>query len=138
MATVDELVRAVRAGCADEVEQLADEKGIKQQVLNETQQYAQREAMHIMHPDRCDEPPSFDGINLSDPGDMDDFLLILDYLESMGLKFTPQVLKFESQHPQTVVNRKDLCRRLHLRSYDRTPLLVQLLEERYAAVQGRG
>jgi hypothetical protein len=90
-----------------------------------------------MDPTQCEEPPSFDGINLEDPGDMDEFLLVLDYLEWLGLKFTPQVLKFESQHPETVIDRRQLCERLSLRSYNRAPLLVQMIEEQYNAFERR-
>jgi hypothetical protein len=125
------LVQNSQAEVTAEVQRLVEEKGIKKAILDEAQRFAQAQALHIMNPDQNPEPQSFPGIDLSDENEQDEFLLVLDYLESLGLKFSPTILKYESQNPKIVTNREELCRKLHLRSYDRTPLLVQLIEEQY-------
>ena len=89
--------------------------------------------MHLMNPN-SPEPKKYPGIQL-EGDEKDEFLLVLDYLESIGLKFTPTVLKYESQNPDVNTNREELCQRLNLRSYDRTPLLVQLIDERLKALE---
>jgi hypothetical protein len=61
----------------------------------------------------------------------------MEYLESIGLKFAPTVLRYEGQHPNHFANRVDLARKLHLRSYDKTPLLVQIIEEKLKALGER-
>jgi hypothetical protein len=65
-----------------------------------------------------------------DNGELIEYRLVMDYLESIGLKFAPTVLRYESQHPNLFADRAELAERLHLRSYDRTPLLVQMIEEK--------
>jgi hypothetical protein len=130
MLDLDALIQDSQAGVVEEVQRLVEENGIKEQVLREAQTLAQQHAMYLMNPQQFQEPPAFPGIPL-DNESRDEFLLVLDYLESIGLKFTPNVLRYESQHPDIATERDGLCRRLNLRSYDRTPLLVQLIEERY-------
>ena len=112
-----------------EVQQLVEEKGIKQQVLEEAKQLAQTQAKHIMDPE-LNPPVKFPGITFESEEDELEFRLVLQYLESIGLKFTPTVLRYESQNPSYDVKTKELAEKLHLRSYDSTPLLVQLIEER--------
>lgn len=130
---LDDILQSTQGTVIEEVQKLVEEKGIKDQVLKEAQQLAQQQAMHIMNPD-SPEPPTFPGIQLT--GDEEDeFYLVLDYLESIGLKFTPTVLKYESQHPDVKTKRDELSQRLNLRSYDRTPLLVQLIDERLKALE---
>ena len=115
---LDSFIESTQKDVVEEVQQLVAEKGIKEQVLKEAQELAQQQAMHLMNPS-SPEPPSYPGIQL-EGDEKDEFLLVLDYLESIGLKFTPTVLKYE---------------RLNLRSYDRTPLLVQLIDERLKALE---
>jgi hypothetical protein len=131
MDFLSDLVQNSQAEVTAEVQRLVEEKGIKKTILDEANRFAQAMAMHILNPGQAPEPQDFPGIDLSDESERDQFLLILDYLESLGLKFTPSILKYESQNANLVLNRDDLCRKLHLRSYDHTPLLVQLIEERY-------
>ena len=118
----------------EEVQQLVEEKGIKKQVLDEAKKLAQTQAMHIMDPE-LNEPVSFPGIPLETEEDEIEFRLVLEYLESIGLKFTPTVLRYESQNPSYDVNAPELAEKLHLRNYDKTPLLVQLIEERLQALE---
>jgi hypothetical protein len=134
MDFLNSFIQTTQADVVEEVQRLVEEKGIKDKVLQEAQALAHRQAMHIMNPTQCEEPESYKGIELNDE-DRDEFLLVLEYLESIGLKFTPTVLRFESQNPQVLTDRENLCKRLNLRSYDRTPLLVQLIEERLNSFQ---
>lgn len=130
---LDSFIESTQKDVVEEVQQLVTEKGIKQQVLKEAQDLAQQQAMHLMNPN-SPEPKKYPGIQL-EGDEKDEFLLVLDYLESIGLKFTPTVLKYESQNPDVNTNREELCQRLNLRSYDRTPLLVQLIDERLKALE---
>lgn len=59
-----------------------------------------------------------------------EYLLIQEYLQSIGLVTAPEVLRFESLHPSIKEDRRTLAQRLKLRSYDKTPLLVQLIAQR--------
>jgi hypothetical protein len=135
MEVLREFTAPAQTGVDEEIQTLLEETGIKQQVLDEARRFALEEAMHILNPGQGPEPKVFPGISFDNADDRDQFLLILDYLESVGLKFAPQILKFESRNPQIAVDREDLCRRLKLRAYDQTPLLVQLVEQRYLTVQ---
>jgi len=100
--------------------------------LKEAQAIAQQTANHILDP-KADPPQQYKGISVGasqeDP-ERQEYLLVLEYLESVGFKFAPSVLRYESQHPDIMSNRAELAKSLGLRSYDRTPLLVQLIEER--------
>lgn len=133
MSILDNFIKDTESEVVEEVQRLVDEKGIKAKILEEAQQLATQQANHIINP-KSPEPPKFEGLNLDDEN-MDEFCLVLDYLESIGLKFTPTVLKYESQNLQINSNRQELCERLKLRGYDRTPLLVQLIEERLKSLE---
>ena len=103
------------------------ERGVQKTALSETERIAKAFANHIRDPSNP-EPPSFPGI----PGDvesMDKYFLVLEYMQSIGAKMTSSVLKYESQHPDLVLNREELARKYHLRSYDTTPLLIQMLDQ---------
>lgn len=136
MDFLNKFVAETQSDVVQEVQRLVEEKKIKEKVLQEAQALAQKQAMHIMNPEQYEEPETFEGVNL-DGEDRDEFLLVLDYLESIGLKFTPTVLKYESQNPTIATEREELCKRLNLRAYDKTPLLVQLIEERLNSIQDK-
>lgn len=61
---------------------------------------------------------------------MDEYLLVLEFLQSIGLTYAPSVLRYESMHPEVSVSRKELAERLDLKASGHTPLLVQLFQER--------
>ena len=128
MDFLDNYADSAQEEILNEIQKIVEEKGIKEKILEEAQSLAQQEAMHIIDP-KNPESPTFEGINLSSE-ERDEFLLVLDYLESIGLRFTPTVLKYESQNPNVQIDREALCKQHNLRFYDKTPLLVQLIEEK--------
>jgi hypothetical protein len=115
------------------VQRLIEEKKIKDQVLKEAHDYAQRHVQHLLDPD-APEPDPFPGIDPTGD-DRDEFLLVLDWFESIGLRFTPNVLRYESQNPDVTVARKALAQQYKLDPNSETPLLVQLVEERLKALK---
>lgn len=131
---MNDFIQATQKDVVEEVQKLVEEKGIKEKVLQEAQQIAQKTANHLLD-NNAPPPETYQGIDISNEDDLDEYLLVLEYLESIGFKFAPSVLRYESQHPEQMVNRKALCTKLGLRSYDRTPLLVQLIEERLNSFQ---
>lgn len=116
------------------VQDLIAEKQIKEKVLQEAQQYAQQAANHIHDPNEP-EPEKFVGIEFTGDNSILEYALVLDYLESIGLKFAPTVFRYESQHPNAFSERVQTAAELGLRSYDKTPLLVQMIEERRKALE---
>jgi hypothetical protein len=79
-------------------------------------------------------PPEITGID--EPSNKRlEYLLIQDYMQSIGLQVAPEVLRFESLHPTVEEDRKTLASYLDLRSYEKTPLLVQLIAKRLAQIE---
>lgn len=111
-----------------EISKIIDERSVQNKVLEEAKQTAEIQAKHFLD-DEVAPPPEIPGI-LADSDEKDEYLFVLEYLESLGLKITPTVLRYESQHPEVQCDRKKLSRNYNLKNYDRTPLLVQLIEER--------
>jgi hypothetical protein len=117
--TQDEVIAAL--------EQLVQEKGIKTKVLEDAQELAKTAARHILDETQPELQP-FPSVPVD--GDKEiQYLLVLEFLQSAGFKFAPSVLKFESQHPDLELKRRELGKTLNLCTYDRTPYLVQLIEE---------
>ena len=79
-------------------------------------------------------PPEITDIECEGPKRLE-YLLVQDYLTSIGLETAPQVLRFESLHPTIEEDRRTLAQKLQLRSYDKTPLLVQLIAQRLAQIE---
>jgi hypothetical protein len=116
------------------LEELVQENGIKDKVLGRAQEYAKTAATHILDET---QPPLEPFPAVAIDGDKElQYLLVLEFLQSAGFKFAPSVLKFESQHPDIELNRRELGKRLKLRTYDRTPYLVQLIEQAEGAAVG--
>lgn len=122
------------------VQNLIKEKGIKEKMLEEAQNYAQVAANYITDPSKP-ELPTFPGIPLDSEQDDSiafyEYMFVLDYLESIGLKFAPTVFRYESQNPSTFNNRTEICAQYPLRQFDRTPLLVQMIEDMRKANQSK-
>jgi hypothetical protein len=114
------------------LEDLVKTQKIKERVLAHAEQFARVAATHILNEDEQGLEP-IPAVDISGDRELQ-FLLVLEFLQSAGFKFAPSVMMFESQHPQPPLDRQALGRRLSLRTYDRTPYLVQLIE----AAEGAG
>jgi hypothetical protein len=112
---------------------LIKKKKLKQQVAQEAQDYAQRHSARTLKPNET--PDKFPSVELQSD-DRDEFLLVLEYFEAIGLKFTPNVMRYESQNPGVPTEREALCKKYNLRADDDTPLLVQLVQQRLDSLQG--
>lgn len=108
MEKLDEAME--RRGVKDEVTQLAYE---------ELQSYIQNGS---------DSEPLYPGISTEDENDQYIFQLVVDYLESIGLHFAPTVFRYESQNPNLFKERVTTANDYGIPSYDRTPLLTQMVE----------
>mgnify|MGYP007039338225 FL=1 len=124
---MDNIVSETQQEVVEELQRLVEEKGIKEKVLQDAQELAKIAARHILDESQP-ELQSFPSIPID--GDKEtQYLLVLEFLQSAGFKFAPSVLRFESQHPDIELNRRELGKQLNLCTYDRTPYLVQLIEE---------
>jgi hypothetical protein len=103
-------------------------------VLSEAQELAKIAARHILDETQPELTP-FPSIPVETNEQELQYLLILEFLQSAGFKFAPSVLRYESQHPELQIDRRELGKRLHLCTYDRTPYLVQLIEEQLKAIE---
>ena len=114
-----------------ESEQMISMKNLQEKILTESNELALQIANSIKYKD-SKLPKKFSGINLANKDkesfEFIKFQLVLDFLESSGCKFTPGVFRHETQNPTILLDRIHLSEILHLRSYDKTPLLVQLIE----------
>ena len=128
-AFLNTFIQSTQQGIIDEVQHLIEEQHIEEDIAKEAQKYAQQIVDHQKDPSRP-LPPEYKGIDLNkDPMDKFAYLLVLEYLESIGLKFAPSVLRYESRHESLLVSREDIAKQFCLRAYDRTPLLVQMIEQ---------
>jgi hypothetical protein len=92
---------------------LVVESGIKEHVVPEAQAFAESVANFIHDPDHLGLIETFPPVPIDpDNGALIEGRLFMDYRESIGLKFA------------------DRTERPHLRSCDRAPLLVQMIEEK--------
>jgi hypothetical protein len=135
-SSLDDVLAQTNVNIPAHIKRLIEEKKIKEQVLKEAQDYAQQHVQHLIDPDTRDPDP-FPALDLTGD-DRDEFFLVLDWFESIGLKFTPNVLKFESQNPDISVDRKSLAQRYDLDANSQTPLLVQLVEARLRNLKTEG
>jgi hypothetical protein len=126
------IVAETQQSAMKDVQDLVAEQGIKERILQELQQHAQAIANHINDPTAPD-PATFDPVPIAEEQKVE-YQLVLEYLESLGLKFAPTVLRYESQHPQELMPRQQLAESLGLKAFDRTPLLIQMIEakQKYA------
>ena len=131
MSFFDDFIQNTNKEVLEKVEALVEEKGIRDKIEKETEELAKKTAYSILDPQI--PAPSFKGVDLS-VEDPDQYLLILDYFESTGMKFTSQTIRYESQNPQLTLDRNALAEKYGLRSYDKTPLLVQMIEQRLKVI----
>jgi hypothetical protein len=131
---LDDFVKGAQADVIEQLQRLVEEKGIKEKVLAEAQDLAKIAARHILDETQPELTP-FPSIPVDTDEQELQYLLILEFLQSAGFKFAPSVLRYESQHPEITVDRRALGKRLHLCTYDRTPYLVQLIEEQLKTLE---
>ncbi|EAY15159.1 hypothetical protein TVAG_392760 [Trichomonas vaginalis G3] len=119
-----------RTNFPEEVKNLIDEDELKQAVLDEVERNAPKVAGKELHDNASvSEMEDYSGIILTEE-EKEEYLLVLEFLDSIGLKYAPAVLRYESQHPEIEANRKELADRLDLNARSQDPLLVQLFQER--------
>lgn len=111
------------------LQKYVDQNKLKSLALKEATELAQDAIKNSL----CDEENPFEqfpSIKL-DPNDedsLDEYFLILDFLEIGGFKIGSPIFKFESQNPNITYNRDDLAKRLGLDPDDPRPLLIQIIE----------
>ena len=132
MSVFDDFILETNKEVLENVRKLIDEKGIEDKIAKQTEELAKMTAYSLLDP-KNHPAPVFQGVNLNKE-DPDQYLLIMDYFESTGMKFTSQTMKYESQRPTLVYDRVKLANKFGLRSYDRTPLLVQMVEQRLKTI----
>jgi hypothetical protein len=130
MDFLSSFIQQTQQSVIEGVQRLVEENHIKERVVEEAQGYAQRIANQIQDPRRAEPIETFPGVPIGEPNQLIEYCLVLDYLESIGLKFAPTVFRYEAQHPNQFAVRTELAKQLNLRAYDRTPLLVQMIEEK--------
>lgn len=112
-------------------ENLIATKHLQDNIMKETKEFAIEIANSIKY-NRHQPTTQFNGIKINSNEcqsfDYLKFQLVNDFLESIGCKFSPCIFRHESQNPNTLVERSQIAEYLKLRSYDKTPLLVQLIE----------
>jgi hypothetical protein len=69
----------------------------------------------------------FPGIDVTKEEDLYQLLLVREFFESCGSLFGSEILSYESQHPNLVVDREALSRKFGLDPKDRRPLLEQIV-----------
>ena len=114
-------------------EALVIRKNLKDPIIEEASNIATKVAQSFCDK-KCQPPPPFPRINLPEDSTRTDsieyikYQLVLDFLQSIGCKFTPAVFQKETQNPSLFNERSEIAEKLSLRQYDKTPLLVQLIE----------
>jgi hypothetical protein len=131
---LDEFVQGAQREVINELQILVEEKGIKAKVLQEAQELAKTAARHILDESQPDLEP-FPRIPIDSEEQVLQYQIVLEFLQSAGFKFAPSVLRFESQHPEVELDRRALGKKLNLCTYDRTPYLVQLIEEQLKSLE---
>ena len=131
---MNDVLRGTEREMKSQIADLVDRQELRDAVLREAKETALKQASHILD-NSIPPPPEIPNIK-TESNEQDEYLLILEYLQSTGLEFTPAVLRFESQHPKIAADRKELAKHFGLQNYSRKPLLVQLVEERLRQLEG--
>ena len=131
---MNEVIKGTEREMRSQIADLVDRQELREAVLKEAKETALKQAAHILD-NTIPPPPELPNINV-ESDEQDEYMLILEYLQSTGLEFTPAVLRFESQHPKVAADRKALAKHFGLQNYSRKPLLVQLIEERLQQLEG--
>lgn len=133
MSFILDFVDGTEKEISNEIEHVIEENGIKEKILIEAQELAQEQMQHIIDPE-APEPRVFEGLQL-DQDEQTEYLLVLEYLQTIGFKYTPSILKYESQNLELTPSRQELRDQLKINTNDRAPLLVQLVENRLGQIE---
>ena len=131
---MNDVIRSSEKEVKNTIASLVDRQELREAVLREAKETALKQAAHLLD-NSIPPPPEIPNIHV-ESDEQDEYMLILEYLQSTGLEFTPAVLRFESQHPKVEADRKALAKHFGIQSYSRKPLLVQLIEERLRQLEG--
>ena len=130
---MNDVIRGSEREMKNQISALVDRKELQEAVMKEAKETALKQAAHILD-NSIPPPPEIPKINV-ESDEQDEYMLVLEYLQSVGLEFTPAVLRFESQHPKVSADRKAMAKQFGLKGYSNKPLLVQLVEERLRQIQ---
>ena len=129
---IDELAQGMTDEVKEEILRFIEKEGINAEIQSDAAEMARIAARNILEPD---QPPLKDFPKL--PLDINEtteedirYMLIQEFLQSAGFKFTSSVLKYEGQCPEFHVDREELGNALGLPVYDKTPFLVQIIEQK--------
>ena len=129
---IEALAQGLTEEVKEEVLRFIEKEGINEEIQNDAAEMARIAARNILEPN---QPPlkDFPRIPLDTETTTDEdvrYMLVQEFLQSAGFKFTSNVLKYESQCPEFKFDREDLGEKLGLPIYDKTPFLVQLIEQK--------
>ena len=128
MSTIKEVAEDCQTEIVAQLNDVLEQKGVKQEVLKNAQDIATVACQHLLDPENKAALMEFKGV----PEDKKfELQLIYDFLKCSGFNFTANCLKYESQRPEMLgaYNRRQFGKECHLCTYDRTPYLVQLCRE---------
>lgn len=131
LQTVDNLAEAVNNELIEEVAAWLEKQDVNKEIQNDALEIGRIAARNILDPTQPGLK-SFPRIPLDQGLYTDEgirYMLIQEFLQSSGLHFTSSVLRFESQYPELEFQRDKLGHDLGFPSYDKTPYLVQIIEE---------
>ena len=129
---IEQLAEGITEEVKEEVLRFIEKEGINEEIQNDAAEMARIAARHILEPN---QPPLKDFPRL--PLDLTTtteenirYMLVQEFLQSAGFKFTSNVLRYESQCPDFTIDRESLGQDLGLPVYDKTPYLVQIIEQK--------
>ena len=129
---IDELAQGMTDEVKEEILRFIEKEGINAEIQSDAAEMARIAARNILEPD---QPPLKDFPKL--PLDINEtteedirYMLIQEFLQSAGFKFTSSVLKYEGQCPEFHVDREELGNALGLPAYDKKPFLVHIIEQK--------
>lgn len=109
------------------VQKVIADNNVKMSTLEQARHLASDTVTKALHTDGSGIA-RINGISFLSEDERDEFLLVLDFIQTSNIKFGVPVFGFESQHPELTLDREDLASRLGLDASDAKPLLVQMVE----------
>ena len=119
----------------DSISEISTDTKLDKKIIESSKQTTKKKTSQGT--DNLFTPPEISGLE-EDGYEKLEYLLIQEYFECLGLNLTPTSLRYESQHPDVKPDRRKLSQELNLKSYDKVPLLVQLISERLSMIEKEG